>query len=273
MPKKTTLASRIPTLTAWLVFLIALGSFVLSYNALKQVASDNGIGSWQSTIWPLLIDFSLIVFSLAVVRAHLESESTWYAWLLVGLYTVATVSFNVYHAPPGLAARLIAAVAPVSLFLSFELLMSQLKRHAQRQQLTLSLSQLAQEGSKAQAHNDTLQAHANSLRAKIDELEAKLKQAENELAEKLKESHNKPEPTRDTTNKTIPAKITRQAQIKERQAQVGRLVSQGLTLQEIADRLNVSLATVKRDNQALNNHAHHAPHAPPILNGSQSNTG
>lgn len=122
-------------LTSILVFLVALGSFILSYNALYDVAIKNGISQDLAFIWPLLVDFSLVVFSLAVVTAHLYSESTKKQWLLVAIYTVATVLFNCLHAPNNLLARVIATVPPVSLFFSFELLMMQLKNSMDRKQL------------------------------------------------------------------------------------------------------------------------------------------
>ncbi len=105
--------------TATLVFLVAIGSFSLSYSALRDVAIQNGIDESLAYIWPLLVDFSMIVFSLSVVNAYLQSETTWKQWGLVGVYTIATVSFNVAHAPHDLQAQVVAAIAPVSLFFSF----------------------------------------------------------------------------------------------------------------------------------------------------------
>ncbi len=85
----------ISTITAVLVALVALSALALSYNALQAVAVANGVTGWQSYIWPLLIDASLVVFSLAVVRNSLWSERIVWPWLLVGVYTVATVVFKV----------------------------------------------------------------------------------------------------------------------------------------------------------------------------------
>lgn len=122
------MSKSIAYLTSILFALVAIGSFALSYNALRAIAIANGIpDNWLGDIWPLLVDFSLIVFSLAVVTAHLYSESTRKQWVLVTIYTIATITFNMLHAPDTLLARFIAAIPPVSLFFSFELLMEQLK--------------------------------------------------------------------------------------------------------------------------------------------------
>ncbi len=120
-------------LTSILFSLVAVGSFALSYNALRAIAIANGIpDNWLGDIWPLLVDFSLIVFSLAVVTAHLYSESTRKQWVLVTIYTIATVMFNMLHAPDNLLARVIATIPPISLFFSFELLMEQLRNSVMR---------------------------------------------------------------------------------------------------------------------------------------------
>lgn len=132
-------------ITAGLVFLLAIGSFTLSYANLRLMASDNGIAGWLSYVWPLLIDASLVIFSLAVVNAHLHSESTWKQWSLVGIYTIGTIAFNVLHAPDNWQSRTVAAIAPVSLFFSFEILMSQLKNSVKRSGIVQALEHLDNE--------------------------------------------------------------------------------------------------------------------------------
>ena len=47
----------------------------------------------------------------------------WYAWTLIGGATAASVAINVAHAPHRQAAQLVAALPPVALLLSVELLM------------------------------------------------------------------------------------------------------------------------------------------------------
>jgi DNA-binding transcriptional regulator GbsR (MarR family) len=151
--------------TAFLVLLVAAGSFALSYNALKEVALSNGITGRLAYLWPFLIDFALIVFSLAIVNAYLQSESTWKQWSLVGLYTVATIGFNIAHAPNDLQARIVAAIAPVSLFFSFEILMGQLKASARRSSLVKSLAELEAE----------LDQTRSGLAAKLDQMRSTLR--------------------------------------------------------------------------------------------------
>jgi len=50
-----------------------------------------------------------------------------YPWTLLVAFSALPVAFNVLHAPPTAIARLVAAVPPLALVLSFELLMRQLR--------------------------------------------------------------------------------------------------------------------------------------------------
>ena len=132
-------------LTSSLVLLIALMAFTISYHALQGMALTNGIPVLLSYVWPLLIDFSLVVFSLCVVTAHLHSESTWRQWSLVGLATVLTCTYNYLHAPNNLIAQSIAIIPPVMLFFSFELLAMQLRNSITRSHKVQSLTQQVQQ--------------------------------------------------------------------------------------------------------------------------------
>lgn len=182
--KKLTINQSIAWLTATLVFLVALGSFALSYYALQGVAISNGIPDKLSYIWPLLIDFSLIVFSLCAVTSYLYGESTWRQWVLVGGYTLATIAFNAIHAYPQalspLATRIVVTcVPPLSLFLSFEILMSQLKNSVTRRKAQQTLAQLTEivterQTQLAQMDNafDSLQKRLSIVQSQIDSLNA-----------------------------------------------------------------------------------------------------
>lgn len=135
-------SSIISRLTGWLVGLLAIAAFVLSYNALYHVALENSIPDDLAYIWPLLVDFALVVFSLAVLRASLLGERTVWPWALVLLFTVTTVAFNLIHAPSNRISQVVAAVAPVALFLSFETLMGMVKNGVKRTGLIASIEQL-----------------------------------------------------------------------------------------------------------------------------------
>lgn len=150
-------------ITASLVSIVAIMSFILSYHALQGIAVAHGIPLYLSYLWPLLIDFSLIVFSLCVVSAHVHGESTWRQWSLVGVSSIATCIYNYLHAPDTLIAQSVAVIPPVMLFFSFELLMMQLKNSVKRQQVTVELTQQLQQVTHAHAQEvEELQAEVDS---------------------------------------------------------------------------------------------------------------
>lgn len=167
-------SKNISRITAILVGVLATFSLAISYNALRDVAAANGLVGWQSIIWPLLVDFALIVFSLAVVRNSLYQERTAWPWLLVFLYTAGTVTFNLIHAPANLTARTVAVVAPVSLFLSFETLMAMLKSEIKRTAATASLAELTRQAAGARAALDELTGEVNTLTNKRDQVAIEL---------------------------------------------------------------------------------------------------
>lgn len=115
--------------TVALVVLLGIGAFVVSFTALQSLASDNGFDR-NSFILPLLLDGGIIVFSLSALRFELSGVDSRYPMGLVIVTTVASICFNVIHADPSLIARSLSAMPPLLLFLSFELLMKQVRLEA-----------------------------------------------------------------------------------------------------------------------------------------------
>lgn len=223
-------------LTAILVFLVTLGSFILSYNALREMALHNGIPERLSYIWPLLVDFSLIVFSLSVVVASLHNESTVRHWLLVGIYTITTCVFNVLHAPDILVAQVIAIIAPVTLFFTFESLMVQLKNSVKRSHLVHSINSLAL----------TEQKHKDALSQVQSELEQVLT-----LSASTHNDYHLLHEKYDTLSQQVQA-LSQEDIMTTRRNKVLALTKEKKTQADIAKELGVSVATVRNDIKALN---------------------
>jgi hypothetical protein len=263
-------------LTAGLVFLLAAGSFILSYSNLYETGLSLGLSPKLAWIWPLLVDFALIVFSLAVVRAGLHNERTWWPWLLVGVYTVATVAFNIYHAPANLAAQIVAIVAPVSLFLSFETLMGMLKSGVRRSGLVQSIAQITAELAKLEglyrdrqdnleaelkrvegerlaeieANRLTLANQIGQLKSELGQLEEEVRAKANTLTSYTQDVEAKKQELKGLTGgltKTyLPANLT----LEQKQDLANQMAGDGLTNEQIKDALGVSLATVKNYKKA-----------------------
>ena len=106
---------------------LAVAGFAMSYDALHSLAADQGVPAPLAWLWPLVVDGFIVIASLSVVRAVADGRRAAYPWTLVLAFSAISVTFNVVHAAPTLVARLVAAVPPAALVLSFELLMRQLR--------------------------------------------------------------------------------------------------------------------------------------------------
>ena len=107
---------------------LAVAGFAMSYQALHSLAVEQGVPATLAWMWPLVVDGFIVVASLSVVRAVADRRHAAYPWLLVLAFSSISVAFNVVHAAPTLVARLVAAIPPAALVLSFELLTRQLRQ-------------------------------------------------------------------------------------------------------------------------------------------------
>lgn len=206
--------------TVALFSIIAILAFILSFSALQITAHNNGKAGLLAYAWPLLIDGGLIIFSLAVVYKSLRQESARLQWAMVGLFTVATVGFNVFQASNALVTVLVAASAPIVLFLTFETLMGMIRAGVQR----------------------------GEYQNRIDDLSLQVKQMQDErqkLQDKIKRLQNKEE-------KLSTQPLTPEPELSDRQRQIVKLVNSGLDNKaEIARQLSTSRQTVYNEINTL----------------------
>ena len=99
--------------------MLAIGGFVLSFAALRDLAVRVGMPADLGWIWPLLIDGMIVEATLAVVAlAQRGSRAVWYAWFLLAVGAVVSVGSNGVHAMVtghGWAGAAAASVPPVVL--------------------------------------------------------------------------------------------------------------------------------------------------------------
>jgi Protein of unknown function (DUF2637) len=107
------------------VLVLAAAAFTLSYDALHQLALDSRVRPDLAWLWPVVIDGTIVVALLTVLAAKRVSARTGYPWTLAGLFSLASVAFNIAHAPDRPVAQLVFAMAPVALVLTTHLLMQQ----------------------------------------------------------------------------------------------------------------------------------------------------
>jgi Protein of unknown function (DUF2637) len=107
------------------VLVLAGAAFTLSYDALHQLALDSRVRPALAWLWPVVIDGTIVVALLTVLAAKRAAIRAAYPWALAGLFSAASVAFNVAHAPDRPVAQLVFAMAPVALVLTTHLLMQQ----------------------------------------------------------------------------------------------------------------------------------------------------
>jgi Protein of unknown function (DUF2637) len=113
------------------VLVLAAAAFTLSYDALHQLALDSRVRPGLAWLWPVVIDGTIVVALLTVLAAKRAGAGAGYPWALAGLFSAASVAFNIAHAPDRPVARLVFAMAPVALVLTTHLLMQQVSwRHS-----------------------------------------------------------------------------------------------------------------------------------------------
>jgi hypothetical protein len=107
------------------VLVLAAAAFTLSYDALHQLALDSRVRPALAWLWPVVIDGTIVVALLTVLAANRAGTRAAYPWALAGLFSLASVAFNIAHAPDRPVAQLVFAMAPVALVLTTHLLMQQ----------------------------------------------------------------------------------------------------------------------------------------------------
>ncbi len=119
---------------------VAAAAFYTSFEAIRAFAArSGGIDPRHAWLAPLLVDSFIFVASAAdlwcsATGAARTAEGRWQRavlWLpkaLLGLAAGGSFALNVAHAPTHLGARVVAALAPAALVLTFEILMMIVRR-------------------------------------------------------------------------------------------------------------------------------------------------
>ncbi len=164
-----------------LVVALAIAAFTLSYSALRALANGNGIPARLAWVWPLVVDGFLLVATLSVLRNSLTGERALYPWLLVGLFTAASIAFNVVHAGDNALAIAVGATPPVALALALELTMSQIKSDVARRGVRETVNALRESVNELTEERDELTKTVSGLSAEIDKKRERLASIEQEI--------------------------------------------------------------------------------------------
>jgi hypothetical protein len=107
------------------VLVLAAAAFTLSYDAVHHLALDSQVRPGLAWLWPVVIDGTIVVALLTVLAAKRVDIRAGYPWAPAGLFSAASVAFNIAHAPDRPVAQLVFAMAPIALVLTTHLLMQQ----------------------------------------------------------------------------------------------------------------------------------------------------
>lgn len=232
------------------VSLIAVGSFFLSFSALHGFANDNGAPPKLSWIWPLIIDLSMVIYTVTILVSQLQRWSAKYPIALTITYSVVTVIGNIWHAPPTLAGWFVAIWPPLSLIFGAEMLRIMARQIIERKAAVMTLEQLTTQIDSRNIALDRLDSELNRKTTELDSLRNELEEVQNRLDQV---TSVKPISDIGTALQIIDVTPleqrgdTKQLTVQDRRQMVLDLASQGMTPPDIAEQLAVSVRTVYRD--------------------------
>lgn len=244
-------------ITGTLTLLLALFSFVLSFNALTDLAARHNISI--PYLFPLVVEAGVIIFSLNALYRSLHGEHARWQWVLIIGSSLLAGTFNVLHAEADLISRVMAVMPSLFLLLSFESFLNQLKHGVKRATTVQSITQLTvafeqkqtefdQLVQTKQAEVDTLSQEAEQLQGQIEQARATLEQLQAEIEQAKRVQSSSIAQARQQKGKQDAH------QIEQRRANLLDILnSEGdIGATALADRLNISRGTVYSDLKALN---------------------
>lgn len=159
-------------LTGILTLALALFSFVLSFNALTDLAAKHGVSiPW---LFPFLVEFGVVIFSLNALYRSLNGERAAWQWLLIIGSSLIAGTFNVLHADPDPVSKSMAAMPSLFLLLSFETFLGQVKHAVKRGAIVQSLTEL----------DNQLNTKRKEIDTQLDKMKATLRQRFTQAREK-----------------------------------------------------------------------------------------
>lgn len=180
---------KLSIISGGLVGAIAIIAFILSYEAIRELAIASGVSEGLSYLVPLIIDGAMVVFSVSVMRATLTGEDTRAGWALIVGFTAVSIWFNIAHSNQQLYGIAIAALAPIALFTTFETLMKQIRSTVQGGINALAkhwetrAKAMKRQASKFRQRANDLTAALNDAKSQIDGLLARVDNLQDKASE------------------------------------------------------------------------------------------
>ena len=211
-------------LTGILTLLLALFAFILSFNALTDLAAHHGVSI--PPLFPFVVEFAVVIFSLNALYRSLNGDSAWWQWVLIIMSSLLAGTFNVAHAADDFLSQTIAAMPSLFLLFSFESFLNLVRHGVTRHDVVQTLAELNQQ--------------VQSGRAELDRITQQIDKQQTKSAEVKRVSVQE-------------MNHAKQDKIERRQMRVATLIHEGLSQSQIADELGVSTSTIKRDLKIVQN--------------------
>lgn len=171
--------SRIVNVIFWFVvlavILIAAGSFALSFTALHDLARQNGQPDKLAWIWPVIVDISLVIYTVAILVSQLQRRGAKLPITLTIAYGAITITGNILHAPGQPIGYFVAALPPISLILGTELLRTFARHQIERKATLATLADLVTQRQEVRQELDSLTGQVNRAAGQLDQLRQEIK--------------------------------------------------------------------------------------------------
>ena len=211
------------------------------------MAIQIGVAPTIAWLYPAIIDGAIVIFSLSVLRANLNGERTVYPWALVTVFTILSILLNIIHAEKLLLAQFLAAIPPVALFLSFELLLAQLKETAVRLEAQNSLVEIVLEIQEKETELDKLVRERSETIEKLEGEIGRLVEQKGQLKNQIQHHPNGKSAAKASESDTIGR--ARQQRTSKKQEAMQQLLEvirtkPNATLSELATEIGRSKSTI-----------------------------
>lgn len=218
-----------------IVFLFAAAH---NYTALQDFSFKSGVPYFLSFTTPLMFDFFVGIAVWVTLRNKRLGEQARLGWTIVIVFTLVSITLNLMHYPliPGGIAM--AVIVPLVTFFAAELGKGLQESARNRQDAVASLAELS--------------FMKDTLTADLDKLNGQIKKAQDTLDSLNEQIHVTDAHLSMTDAHLTKANEAKLTKVAERRQSVLSLLQSGLSPDDIAGQMEVSIRTIKRDILALN---------------------
>lgn len=239
-----------------LTLLLVVFSFILSYNNLVALAMEKGLP--VPILFPWVVEFAVVVFSVSVLRRSMQGELAVWGWILVIGSSLTATTFNVIHAQNNLISQAMHAIPSVFMLLAFETFLAQLKEIAKRKLAVQSLAQLHTQITELEqqltARRRALDTEVEPKQTALDKLHQQIEQASTRLVQVKKELEQAGHVKSGSIKQAKAAQLEQATvSMEHRRVQLVEILdTEGdIGASKLAERLNTSRGTVYNDLNAL----------------------